>query len=119
MVGQVRRALAAPLTVKVRRRAIPALALPHRGDVKATRALDHQRHRLRALCVASTETPLICTVGVSSHILFLVITDYTVSSYGHYAASAVTGQSFAREIMAASLALVGETFCKSRRSRSS
>ena len=50
-------------------------------------------------------------VGVSSHILFIVISDYTVLSYGHYAGSAVTGQSFAREIMAASLALVGETFC--------
>lgn len=50
-------------------------------------------------------------VGASSHILFIVISDYTVLSYGHYAGSAVTGQSFAREIMAASLALVGETFC--------
>ena len=66
-----------------------------------------------ALCASARPDAADLAVGVSSHILFLVITDYTVSSYGHYAASAVTGQSFAREIMAASLALVGETFCTS------
>ncbi|KAG6844083.1 hypothetical protein H0H87_009909 [Tephrocybe sp. NHM501043] len=34
--------------------------------------------------------------GISGHIIFLAVSDYTVESYGPMASSAVTGQSFAR-----------------------
>ncbi|KAG6909477.1 hypothetical protein DXG01_017199 [Tephrocybe rancida] len=34
--------------------------------------------------------------GISGHIVFLAVSDYTVESYGPLASSAVTGQSFAR-----------------------
>jgi hypothetical protein len=42
--------------------------------------------------------------GMASHILF------TVSSYGHLASSAVTGQSFARELISAGLIVAGSDF---------
>lgn len=48
--------------------------------------------------------------GLSAHILFMVASDYTVSSYSTYASSAVTGQSFMREAISACLFLVGEPF---------
>lgn len=48
--------------------------------------------------------------GAASHILFIMISDYTVDSYGHLASSAVTGQSFARELMSAGLIIAGQDF---------
>jgi hypothetical protein len=48
--------------------------------------------------------------GAASHVLFIAISDYTVSSYGHLASSAVTGQSFARELMSAGLIVAGQDF---------
>ncbi|KAG5732343.1 Polyamine transporter 1 [Termitomyces sp. T112] len=48
--------------------------------------------------------------GLSSHIVFLAVCDYTVESYGLMASSAVTGQSFARECFCGILALFGVQF---------
>lgn len=48
--------------------------------------------------------------GCASHVLFIMISDYTVDSYGHLASSAVTGQSFARELMSAGLIIAGQDF---------
>lgn len=47
--------------------------------------------------------------GISSHILFLIVSDYVVSSYSIYAASAVAAQSFLREFLSGSFTIVTET----------
>ncbi|SPO22661.1 related to mfs-multidrug-resistance transporter [Ustilago trichophora] len=46
--------------------------------------------------------------GVSSHTLFLIVSDYTVSSYSIYAASAVAAQSFLRELFCGAFTLITE-----------
>lgn len=46
--------------------------------------------------------------GVSSHTLFLIVSDYTVASYSIYAASAIAAQSFLREFMCGSFYLITE-----------
>ncbi|CBQ70454.1 related to mfs-multidrug-resistance transporter [Sporisorium reilianum SRZ2] len=46
--------------------------------------------------------------GVSSHTLFLIVSDYTVSSYSIYAASAIAAQSFLRELFCGSFTLITE-----------
>lgn len=46
--------------------------------------------------------------GISSHTLFLIVSDYTVSSYSIYAASAVAAQSFLRELFCGGFTLITE-----------
>ncbi|CDR99573.1 related to mfs-multidrug-resistance transporter [Sporisorium scitamineum] len=46
--------------------------------------------------------------GVSSHTLFFIVSDYTVSSYSIYAASAVAAQSFLRELFCGGFTLITE-----------
>ncbi|EPQ31590.1 uncharacterized protein PFL1_00923 [Pseudozyma flocculosa PF-1] len=46
--------------------------------------------------------------GISSHILFLVVSDYTVASYSCFAASAVAAQSLLRELLSGSVTLTTE-----------
>lgn len=46
--------------------------------------------------------------GYSSHVIFIFVSDYTVGAYGHYAASAVAGQSLAREIISGTASLIAE-----------
>ncbi|KAG5635539.1 hypothetical protein H0H81_010936 [Sphagnurus paluster] len=48
--------------------------------------------------------------GISGHIIFLAVSDFTVESYGLMASSAVTGQSFARENICGILCLVSVQF---------
>jgi len=48
--------------------------------------------------------------GISGHIIFLAVSDFTVESYGLMASSAVTGQSFARESICGILCLVSVQF---------
>ncbi|PWZ01096.1 MFS general substrate transporter [Testicularia cyperi] len=48
------------------------------------------------------------TFGISSHILFLLVSDYTVNAYSIYAASAIAAQSFLREFLAGSFTLAAE-----------
>ncbi|GLB42212.1 putative mfs general substrate transporter [Lyophyllum shimeji] len=48
--------------------------------------------------------------GISGHIIFLAVSDFTVESYGLMASSAVTGQSFARESICGILCLVSVPF---------
>ncbi|KAF8069059.1 MFS general substrate transporter [Lyophyllum atratum] len=48
--------------------------------------------------------------GISGHIIFLAVSDFTVESYGLMASSAVTGQSFARESICGILCLVSVSF---------
>ncbi|TIC60520.1 MFS general substrate transporter [Wallemia mellicola] len=48
--------------------------------------------------------------GFASHILFIFVSDYTIESYASLASSAVTGQSFCREIVAAMCALITHCF---------
>ncbi|GAA95518.1 uncharacterized protein L969DRAFT_85192 [Mixia osmundae IAM 14324] len=48
--------------------------------------------------------------GISSHILFIAISDYTTDSYGYYAASAISAQSLLRESLVAIMSLVGGAF---------
>lgn len=50
--------------------------------------------------------------GISSHILYFVVSDYTVSSYATYASSAVTAQALMQDSMAGALTLVGDPFYK-------
>ena len=44
--------------------------------------------------------------GISSHTLFLIVSDYTVNSYSIYAASAVAAQSFLREFLSGAFTLI-------------
>lgn len=46
--------------------------------------------------------------GVSSHVIFLIVSDYTVASYSIYAASAIAAQSFMRELMCGSFTIITE-----------
>ncbi|KAI3480670.1 hypothetical protein L1887_57147 [Cichorium endivia] len=46
--------------------------------------------------------------GISSHSLFLIVSDYTVSSYSIYAASAIAAQSFLREFLSGAFTLITE-----------
>ncbi len=46
--------------------------------------------------------------GISSHIIFMIVSEYTVRAYGPWAASAVAAQSFMREIVSGSATLVAE-----------
>ncbi|CCF54816.1 hypothetical protein NDA11_002960 [Ustilago hordei] len=46
--------------------------------------------------------------GVSSHVLFLIVSDYTVNSYSIYAASAIAAQSFLREFLSGGFTLITE-----------
>ena len=46
--------------------------------------------------------------GLSSHVIFMIVSEYTVRSYGDYSASAVAAQSFMREILSGSVTLVSE-----------
>lgn len=46
--------------------------------------------------------------GISSHTLFLIVSDYTVASYSIYAASAIAAQSFMRELFCGSFTLITE-----------
>ncbi|SNX82418.1 related to mfs-multidrug-resistance transporter [Melanopsichium pennsylvanicum] len=46
--------------------------------------------------------------GVSSHTLFLIVSDYTVSSYAIYAASAVAAQSLLRELFCGAFTMIAE-----------
>ncbi|PWN39962.1 MFS general substrate transporter [Ceraceosorus guamensis] len=46
--------------------------------------------------------------GVSSHIIFIAVSDYTIDAYGPFAASAVGAQSLLREILSGSVTLVAE-----------
>ncbi|TIC09173.1 MFS general substrate transporter [Wallemia mellicola] len=48
--------------------------------------------------------------GFASHILFIFVSDYTIESYASLASSAVTGQSFCREIIAGICALITHLF---------
>ncbi|EIW77228.1 MFS general substrate transporter [Coniophora puteana RWD-64-598 SS2] len=49
-------------------------------------------------------------LGFTGHIIFIVASVYVIEGYGVYASSAVSGQSFLREAMSASLSVVGATF---------
>ncbi|PWN51665.1 MFS general substrate transporter [Violaceomyces palustris] len=46
--------------------------------------------------------------GVSSHIMFLIVSDYTVASYSIFAASAIAAQSLVRELLSGAFTLVTE-----------
>ncbi|KAL9936598.1 hypothetical protein V8E36_004666 [Tilletia maclaganii] len=46
--------------------------------------------------------------GVSSHVIFIAVSDYTIAAYSLFAASAVGGQSFAREFLSGSVTLFSE-----------
>ncbi|KAG5641735.1 hypothetical protein DXG03_004307 [Asterophora parasitica] len=48
--------------------------------------------------------------GISGHIIFMAVSDFTVESYGLMASSAVTGQSFARENICGIMCLVSVPF---------
>lgn len=46
--------------------------------------------------------------GISSHIIFISVSDYTIASYSIYSASAVGAQSLLREILSGSVTFVSE-----------
>jgi MFS transporter, DHA1 family, multidrug resistance protein len=50
--------------------------------------------------------------GIASHVTFMVVSEYTVRSYGLWSASAVGAQSFVREISSGCLVLVSEPMYK-------
>ena len=50
--------------------------------------------------------------GIASHVTFMVVSKYTVRSYGLWSASAVGAQSFVREISSGCLVLVSEPMYK-------
>jgi len=66
------------------------------------------------LCVPSihwtASAAMLVLFGVASHILLVMVSDYTVEAYGHLASSAITGQSFARETLSAGGIMIGELF---------
>ncbi|KAK0546077.1 hypothetical protein OC845_004783 [Tilletia horrida] len=46
--------------------------------------------------------------GAASHVIFIAVSDYTIAAYSLFAASAVGGQSFAREFLSGSVTLFSE-----------
>lgn len=70
-------------------------------------------HRAIRICVAHTIHSKSLSAGKRTTLTFTrtqVVSDYTIDSYQMLASSAVTGQSFCREILAATCALVTTTF---------